>query len=186
MLGRWLRALCVTSYWIWRDGYSNCTHFTDEETEAQPGENTCPKWHYQDSNSGLFAPLSPASWSPRNIKFRADPHMVGYKAWERVTESRPPLYHLQWVTFTPLDLPASVSIIWFFSSSQCHWTVWAGWLISFIFFYLFIWLCWVLVVACELLVHSMWNLVPWPGIEPRPLHWEHGVLATGPPGKSPV
>ena len=35
----------------------------------------------------------------------------------------------------------------------------------------------------------MWDLVPWPGITPRapPLtpHWEHGVLATGPPGKFP-
>ena len=30
----------------------------------------------------------------------------------------------------------------------------------------------------------MWDLVPWPGIEPGPLHWQHGVLATGPPGKS--
>ena len=27
-------------------------------------------------------------------------------------------------------------------------------------------------------------LVPWPGIEPEPLHWEGGVLTTGPPGKS--
>ena len=32
---------------------------------------------------------------------------------------------------------------------------------------------------------GMWDLVPWPGIEPGPLHWEHGVLTTGPPGKSP-
>ena len=23
------------------------------------------------------------------------------------------------------------------------------------------------------------------GIEPNPLHWEHGILATGPPGKFP-
>ena len=30
---------------------------------------------------------------------------------------------------------------------------------------------------------SMWDLVPWPGREP--LHWEHGVLATGLPWKSP-
>ena len=30
---------------------------------------------------------------------------------------------------------------------------------------------------------SMWDLVPWPGIEQgNPLHWERGVLA-GPPGK---
>ena len=31
---------------------------------------------------------------------------------------------------------------------------------------------------------SMWNLVPWPVLEPRTPAWEHGVLATGPPGKS--
>ena len=31
----------------------------------------------------------------------------------------------------------------------------------------------------------MWDLVPWPRIKLRaPLHWEHGVLATG-PGKAP-
>ena len=32
---------------------------------------------------------------------------------------------------------------------------------------------------------GMWGLVPQPGIEPGPLHWEQGVLAIGPPGKSP-
>ena len=31
---------------------------------------------------------------------------------------------------------------------------------------------------------SMWNLVPWPGMEQDPLHWEHRVLTTGPPGNS--
>ena len=31
---------------------------------------------------------------------------------------------------------------------------------------------------------SVRDLVPWPGIEPGPLHWEHGVLPTGPPEKS--
>ena len=32
---------------------------------------------------------------------------------------------------------------------------------------------------------SMWDLLPWPGIEPwAPLHWEGGVLTTGSPGKS--
>ena len=30
---------------------------------------------------------------------------------------------------------------------------------------------------------SMWGLVPWPGINPGPLHWERKVLAIGPPGK---
>ena len=33
---------------------------------------------------------------------------------------------------------------------------------------------------------STWDLVPRPGIEPGPLHWERGVLATGPPVKSLV
>ena len=40
-----------------------------------------------------------------------------------------------------------------------------------------------LVVACEL-SGGKCDLVPWPGIEPGPLHWEGGVLTTGPPGKS--
>ena len=31
---------------------------------------------------------------------------------------------------------------------------------------------------------SLWDLASWPGIELGPLHWELGVLATGPPGKS--
>ena len=30
----------------------------------------------------------------------------------------------------------------------------------------------------------MWDLISLPGIELRALHWERGVLATGPPGKS--
>ena len=33
---------------------------------------------------------------------------------------------------------------------------------------------------------GLWDLVPWPGIKVWPLHWELGVLATGPPGKSPI
>ena len=31
---------------------------------------------------------------------------------------------------------------------------------------------------------GMWDLVPWPWIEPWPLYWDPGVLATGLPGKS--
>ena len=31
---------------------------------------------------------------------------------------------------------------------------------------------------------SMWDLGPWLGMEPDPLHWEQGVFATGLPGKS--
>ena len=39
-------------------------------------------------------------------------------------------------------------------------------------------------VACTIFSCSMWDLVPWPGIEPRPPALELGVLASGPPGKS--
>ena len=43
----------------------------------------------------------------------------------------------------------------------------------------------VLVTAAHMIFsRSMWDPVPWPGIEPRPLDWDRWVLATGPPGKS--
>ena len=44
----------------------------------------------------------------------------------------------------------------------------------------------VLSLSCSMctLSYGMWDLVPWPGIEPGPLQWEGRVLATGPPGKS--
>jgi len=52
-------------------------------------------------------------------------------------------------------------------------------------------LCWVLVAArrifnCSMgtLSCGMWDLFTDQGSNPGPLHWEHGALATGPPGKS--
>ena len=42
----------------------------------------------------------------------------------------------------------------------------------------------VFVAACGIFNCSMQDLVPWPGIEPRPLHWERGDLTTGPTRKS--
>ena len=53
-----------------------------------------------------------------------------------------------------------------------------------IYFYLFIWLCWVLVAACGLLAVACEIQFPDQGQNPCVLHWEHGVLATGPSGKS--
>ena len=46
----------------------------------------------------------------------------------------------------------------------------------------------VLGLSCSMWTPScgMWDLVPWPVIEPDCLFWEHGVLATGWPGKSPA
>ena len=42
------------------------------------------------------------------------------------------------------------------------------------------------IFSCSMRTHScsVWDLVPWPGIEPR--HWEHEVLATGPSRKPPT
>ena len=62
-----------------------------------------------------------------------------------------------------------------------------------IYFYLFIWLHWVFVVACgillivaacELLVKACGIQFPDQGWNPSPLSWECGVLAIGPAGKS--
>ena len=50
--------------------------------------------------------------------------------------------------------------------------------ISFFLILIFIYL------AALSLSYSMWDLVPPPGIKPRPLHWVQGDVATGPPGKS--
>ena len=65
----------------------------------------------------------------------------------------------------------------------CRWTLWN--------IYLFIWLCWILVVArgifivaCGIFSCSICDLVPWPGIKPRPpalvawnlSHWTLGLL----------
>ena len=41
-----------------------------------------------------------------------------------------------------------------------------------------------LVAACKLLVTACGIYFPDRGSNPGPLHWEHGVSATGPPGKS--
>ena len=51
--------------------------------------------------------------------------------------------------------------------------------------YVFIWLYQILVATCGIFSCSMWDLFPWPGMEPSPLHWKHIVLGNGPPGKPP-
>ena len=37
-----------------------------------------------------------------------------------------------------------------------------------VMYFYFIWLPWVLDVACRIFSCSMWDLVPWPGTEPMP------------------
>ena len=46
--------------------------------------------------------------------------------------------------------------------------------------FLFIWLSWVLVAACKLLVVTCWVHFPAQELNLDPLHWQFGVLATGP------
>ena len=43
------------------------------------------------------------------------------------------------------------------------------------FWFFFFWPC----------ITAFGILVPQPGIEPVPLHWKHGLVTIGPPGKSP-
>ena len=82
--------------------------------------------------------------------------------------SPPSLYHIIYtLSFHSICLEA------------CNWFT-----ASHLLFHLFIWLCRVSGVARWMFCCGIWNLVTWLGIEPGPLHWEHGILATGPPEKS--
>ena len=76
---------------------------------------------------------------------------------------------------------------WVTEDPETWWGLWLlfqlshrqGFFFFLLFLLLFIWLCWVLVVT-----HGI--QLPDQGLNLSPLHWEHGVLATGPPGKSPT
>ena len=87
-----------------------------------------------------------------------------------------------------------VSLCIFYFNSRTSWVV--LFIASFPFFlisflkYLFIWLCQVLASAFRLfhcvmwiLSFGMWDLVPLPGTEPRPLALGAWILATEPQGK---
>ena len=51
---------------------------------------------------------------------------------------------------------------------------------------LFIWLRWVLVAVCQLFVAVCGIQFPGQGLNLGPLSWQHGILATRPPGKSHI
>ena len=57
------------------------------------------------------------------------------------------------------------------------------WFCFVLFFLIFIYLA-VPGLSCGVFSCSIWNLVSRLGSNPGPLHWEHGVLATGPAGES--
>ena len=95
-------------------------------------------------------------------------------------------------------------VLWFMGLQRVRhdWVTELNWTFKkiLIYFYLFIWPHRLLVAAlgcpvsaavCRIFSRSMgtlscgmWDLVPWPGIEPGPLPWECRVLTTGPPGTS--
>ena len=107
------------------------------------------------------------------------------------------IYVSRWwaVAGIQMDLfPKNFLISWSFLWNSSSFTHWILFKIRFYFFKrnLFIWLCWVLVVArgifsCGLQTLSClrWDLVPWPGSEPRPPALGAQSLTTGAPGKSP-
>ena len=107
------------------------------------------------------------------------------------------IYISRWwaVAGIQMDLfPKNFLISWSFLWNSSSFTHWILFKIRFYFFKrnLFIWLCWVLVVArgifsCGLQTLSClrWDLVPWPGSEPRPPALGAQSLTTGAPGKSP-
>ena len=71
--------------------------------------------------------------------------------------------------------------------SQVEWITMQGHceaiIFIFFFFLIFIWLHWVLVVACR--IFDLCCVLQEQGSNPGPLYWDCGVLATGPPSKSP-
>ena len=89
---------------------------------------------------------------------------------------------LYWITL-------EMCFVWFaVSLSFNYWWTLKNWETFKNFFFLvkIYWLCWVLIAACGILSCSIWDLVPWPGIQPRLPALGHGVLASGPPGKSQI
>ena len=148
-----------------------------------------------------------------------------------ITSKRnPALLAITLLSFCPLPHPALSTTfhLYRFSYSSYEWSHVVGgflWLTSFLsmlfflntyflFIYLFIWLCWVLVAACGIFSLQRMSfsscgawvpecvgsvvvacglscpvacgiLVPWPGMEPAFPALEGRFLTTGPPGKSP-
>ena len=83
------------------------------------------------------------------------------------------------------NVSKSVNVtVWSIVSIGVLWLLKLIWFYSLFFLNLFIWLHWVLVAACELLVAAYDIKFPDQGLNPGPMLWEHRVLATGPPGKS--
>ena len=84
---------------------------------------------------------------------------------------------------SPLFFPVSHPGYMVFS---CHDSLGASWLWQFlrlsVLFLLFV--CLFLIFWPHHAECGIW--VPWPGVEPRPLYWKCGVLASRPAGKSPI
>ena len=94
--------------------------------------------------------------------------------------------HVLWYDLVPLcrgkwmrGLFIEMWLIRFFLSETCNLDPEIVSSLLSLFFFFLIWLHWVLVgtcrnftAACWIFSCSSWDPVPWPGIEPGPLHWE--------------
>ena len=107
--------------------------------------------------------------------------------WSNAISKFITLVHCWWNYKAELTWEASFQIVYFtfliflFLYSFCpHWSQWRHSGLS-----IFITGCGIFSCGMWTLGWSMWDLVPWPGIEPRPpALGECGVLATGPPEES--
>ena len=89
-----------------------------------------------------------------------------------------------WRPITNVDnVSKSVNVtVWSIVSISVLWRLWLIWFYNLFFF--LIWLHWVLVAACELLVAAYGIKFPDQGSNPGPMHWECRVLASRLLGKS--
>ena len=72
-------------------------------------------------------------------------------------------------------------LVMFFNIKKMNLCIWLYWISD---LWSKAWRLFDLCCGMQILNRSMWDVVPWPGIEPGPLPWEPRVLATGPQRKS--
>ena len=177
----------VSKYNVWKEGSRVC-----------PCPGTCFLWNKKGAREGeVHSILQP--WSPPQVRSLKNTYMgrrVGGWGWAAACWGHAPspahpqarfllFLHqscLGWRKTVcnlcyPTWQPADVGVYWVLRM----WLVQGkdrAWNFTYYFFFdSFMWLSWVLVVTCGI-------QFPYQGANLGPLHWECGVLATGPPGKS--
>ena len=121
---------------------------------------------------------------------------IFYRSWVLFNLLRLVLWHRMWTILVDVLCESEKNV----HSAIVGWSINVSWLIvllksyiSLLIFYLFsywegFWKSPTVIVGCLIffwLHHAACRiLIPWPGIEPHPLQWKHGVLITGLPGNS--